>query len=297
MPAFDAPSAAAIESSRRAPLRLLVVLSALGCLTFAPFARAQPSKEQCRTSYEQAQVARVQGRLHAAQANLRTCSESACASFIRTDCSHWLDQVIADIPSLVVAVRDSQGRDLSEVRFLVDGELRASRVGWQALEVDPGEHVVRVEAEGYAPEQKTLVARLGEKERRIEFTLLTRVSGAAVATSHAGEAATPTTSGGNVPAYAFTGVAAAGLVVFSTFAILGDTLAHSRNESCGPHCTSAEVSPIVTEYRVADIGLGVGLVSAAVAAYFFIRGPSASHAASGASLQFAPAPRGVQLSF
>jgi hypothetical protein len=253
-------------------------------------AAAAPSaepREACRTSYEQGQVARKAGRLHEAQADFRTCSADACASFIRSDCVHWLDDVVRDMPSIVVAARSADGQDLTDARVFVDGELRTETLTGVALDLDPGEHRVRLEARGNAPVQTTFVARVGEKDRRVALTVgAPRVSG--------GEQVVARRS---IPlaAYVTGGVGVAGLGVFATFAILGESLARSLDGSCAPYCTDNQVAPVHTDFRVADIALAVGVLSSAVAAYFFFRdrGP----APKTAGLSVSPAPSGPLLRF
>jgi hypothetical protein len=238
------------------------------------------AKEVCRAGYEQGQVDRSRGHLRAAATEFRACSGSDCAPFMRSDCTRWIDEIAADMPSLVVVVRSPQGQDLADARVFVDGEPQSDRAAGLGFEVDPGPHVLRVEAPGAETTAVQLVVHVGDKERRVEVMLPT-------------VAATELAARPLWPAYAFSGFAAVGIGTFATFAIVGYSTQQNLGSSCSPNCKDSQVDPIRTDYRVADIGLGVGLVSAAVAAYFLVTHGGAARV--GAALR--PAPGGAAVTF
>jgi hypothetical protein len=282
----DAQSLAAIE--RRPLLRFAAsffATLAVAVLASGKRAAADPgdAKEACRAGYEQGQVDRSQGHLRAASSEFRACSGLECAPFMRSDCTRWIDEVAADMPSLVVVARGAEGQDVANARVFVDGEPQSDRAAGLGFEVDPGPHLLRVEAPGAEATTVQLVVHVGERERRVEVTL------PPIAT--ATPAARPLW-----PAYAFSGLAVVGLGTFATFAILGYSTQQGLH--CAPTCSDQQVDPIRTDYRVADIGLGVGLVSAAVvAAYFLLThgATSSSSARVGAALR--PMPGGAALTF
>jgi hypothetical protein len=283
----DARSLVATEGSPlvRCAASLLVAL-AIVVLGSEKRATADPgdAKEACRAGYEQGQVDRSRGHLRAAATEFRACSGLDCAPFMRSDCTRWIDEVAADMPSLVVVARSPEGQDLADARVFVDGEPQSDRTAGMGFEVDPGPHVLRVEARGAETTAVQVVVRVGDKERRVEVTLPPI-------------AATEPTARPLWPAYAFSGLAIVGLGTFATFAILGYSTQQDRAQHCSPSCTDAQVDPIRTDYRVADIGLGVGLVSVAVAAYFIVTRGSASSPSARVGAALRPAPGGAALTF
>ena len=270
---------------------------ASGLLSTADALAADPSgdaKEVCRVAYEQGQVDRSQGRLQSATQYLRTCSQPACASFMRSDCARWLDEIAATMPSLIVAVHDSAGQDVTNVRLLVDGQVRATHLDGLEFEVDPGPHVVRVELLGAEPVTQEILVRLGERGRRIEMTVgvaagrgwLRRCRWRQWFPPHerAGCLSSPTSS---------PGVTVAGLGWFAAFGILGNSVRQDRGNTCAPYCSDQDVAPIRTDYRLADVGLGVAVVAAATATYFFLAHATAPAASSRVGLSWPPAVAGV----
>ena len=85
--------------------------------------------------------------------------------------SQWLAEVNAQRPSVVLGVRDAEGHDLIRVKVSVDGVLVASALDGSPLRVDPGQHVFRFEAEGFVPQEQTVLARQGEANREITVVL------------------------------------------------------------------------------------------------------------------------------
>ncbi len=144
----------------------LLVLSAI-----AASANANASdKDLCADAYEAAQRHRHKGQLRASRRNLLVCARATCGSILATDCTAWLPEVEAALPTVVPAVRDQSGHDLVQVRVLVDGELIASSLGGTAIEVDPGVHTFRFESAGATIERSVLV-REGEKHRLISVVM------------------------------------------------------------------------------------------------------------------------------
>jgi hypothetical protein len=45
---------------------------------------------------------------------------------------------------------------------------------------------------------------------------------------------------------------------------------HRLRDTCAPDCADSEVSSVRTRYTLADVSLGVGIASAAMASYLFL---------------------------
>src|SRR5262249_31248274 len=160
--------------------------------------------------------------------------------------------------------------DLADVSVWIDGALSKKRLDGLPMALDPGEHVLRFEVAGGGSVEQRVVLRAGEQGRRIAV---------AMPPSEQAQASTPEparpTPAAKPPAPAQTpaprslplvtivcgSVAVAGLGSFATFAILGKTLEKKRASSCSPSCTDDELAPVRRDYLVADISLGVALVS------------------------------------
>ncbi|MGH7280149.1 MAG: hypothetical protein ACRELY_01375, partial [Polyangiaceae bacterium] len=65
-------------------------------------------------------------------------------------------------------------------------------------------------------------------------------------------------------------VAVAGIGVGVFFYVSAKSDIDDLKGSCAPFCNSSQVDPIQTEIIVSDVALGVGVVAAAAAVYFFV---------------------------
>ncbi len=82
-----------------------------------------------------------------------------------------------------------------------------------------------------------------------------------------------------VVAYVLAGVGVAALGGFAAFAITGKS-AQSAMDGCKPNCTRAQLDKMRLRYLLADISLGVGVVSLGAGGYLYF---SASREPSGSA--------------
>ena len=101
---------------------------------------------------------------------LLSCSRPECPATVLRDCSQWMNEVVALMPTVVLGARDAQGRDVLSARVSMDGVVVANGLDGKTIEVDPGTHTFRFEAGGAATEQRVLI-REGEKGRLVSVTL------------------------------------------------------------------------------------------------------------------------------
>ncbi|MEY4509467.1 MAG: hypothetical protein RLZZ450_1589 [Pseudomonadota bacterium] len=132
---------------------------------------ARADADACINAHERAQVDRLEGRYLTARDKLLVCAQRECPRLVSTDCTTWLAELDATLPTVVFAVSDDTGRDLLEARVIVNGRLIANHVDGHAQPLDPGVYKVRFEADGYAPDEQTLSVRDGEKSRLARGTL------------------------------------------------------------------------------------------------------------------------------
>ena len=279
------------------PSRSLVALS----LASAPFlcgavaAGEEPdaAQKECAGAYEVAQERRAAGDLQIALERLRACMRPSCAEFIRKDCSTWFREVESAIPTVVFAAK-REGQDLAQVRVLEDDELLLDTLDGTPVKLNPGSHRYRFETEGSEPVERELVIRVGEQNRivRIDFQPKPEPPPAAPPPTPPPAPAAPEPS--HTLPLVLGGVGVLGIGAFASFAVLGREQETDLASSCEPNCTDSQVAPVRTKYLLADISLGVGVVSLAAAAYFYFQGESEAAASTqtGWSLDVTRSPGG-----
>jgi hypothetical protein len=259
--------------------RILRFRSALAAALFlassaAPVvARAQGTGASCIKASEEGIDARERGALRAARAHFVKCAAETCPKALRVDCARWLDDVDASLPSIVVGAKDERGADLFDARVKVDGEVIEDVQAGRPLVLDPGPHVVRFER-GVAPDVEVqevkVLLRTGERHRSVSA-----VMGRTVPVPKDGPpAAYGDTRGPPLATWIFGGVGVLALGSFGTFAVLGAQEKSRLRDTCSPGCRDADVATLRTEYLIADISLGVGLVALGVATYFLLTNKS-----------------------
>jgi len=272
-------------SSRRY-FRHLLRASAVACIMHSStLASALEPGAVCVQASEKGLDARERGALRAARAHFVTCAADACPKQMRVDCARWLDEVEASLPTIVVGAKDASGGDLFDVRVKVDGEPVEDVQSGRAVVLDPGPHVVRFER-GKAPntvvrEVKVLL-RAGERNRPV---LATMEVGATPPTQPP-TPPDPPTDASRVPTatWVFGALGVVALGSFGTFAILGSNEKSRLRDVCSPSCTDSDIGTLRTNYIVADVSLGVGLVALGLATYFFLTNNDSSSPSSGQRL-------------
>jgi hypothetical protein len=211
------------------------------------------------------------------------CVQQACPEFVKADCGRWLGEVESATPTVVFVARSPGGDDLADVTVKLGDEVLAERLDGHAVPVDPGTHTFTFEASGHEPVHKTVLVNQGEKNRSIAIgfgeTALPRGALDEPASSaptinaeqshdRAGGAPNRTLS------YVFAGVAAVGFAGFVIWGAQGKNQENDLRSSCAPGCEESKVDELRTKYLIADVSLGVGVVSLGVAAYLFLSSPS-----------------------
>jgi hypothetical protein len=228
-------------------VRVTVLVAALA---FAPLVHADEAGD-CSASYQNAQREKMSGRFREARAELVACAKPTCPKFISNDCVGWLAEIEQQIPTLVLAAFDENGKDVAgELR--VDGE-RVPNDGVPHA-FDPGTHAIELRVGARRVEQ-SVTLRTGEKARRVELRL-------------APLPAAPEIVRRPVPAsaFAFGGLALAFIATSGIMWGIGTSDANAYNTRCaaGP-CTSAEHDSVMRELVIGDVALGLAVTSAAIA--------------------------------
>jgi hypothetical protein len=285
------------------PASLVVGLSALSALLGEARAAEPTTKRQCLDAYTESQPLRRAGSLHKAREALVLCSRDPCPIALQSDCIGWLNEVDVAMPTLVLTAKDAEGHDVADARVQLDGEVLASHLDGRAVEVDPGDHVLRFERAGLKPEERTIVVREGEKGRVVEVQFGAPPDSAPKAVDRRD---TPTshesTGAGSVrpipwSVFALGGV---GVVAMGVFAYFGASGLSGRGdlESCKPNCGTSSVDAVDRKFWIADIALGASVLALGAATVVFLTRPTERRVAMpGHSIRVVATPRSVGLSF
>lgn len=262
-------------------------------------------KEACIRAVEHAQVVRLDGKLREAREGFVTCARPVCPDAIRQDCTRWVTDVDASIPSVVFRAVWADGHDATGMRVLVDGKPLADTEPGRAVVLDPGEHTFRFEVAGAAPVETRNVIREGEKDRlvRVTFTPLAPTpaptsNGDSTAASPSGSPSTsvpapanlwqpipPAEQGGSsaggrrpipLAAYILGGVGLASFAGFGYLAFDGTSRLdgmRSGANSCAPNCRPSDVTSARNEILAGDILGYVGLAATGVAIWLALARP------------------------
>jgi hypothetical protein len=185
------------------------------------------------------------------------------------------------LPSIVVSAVDANGKDLTNVRVLVDGVIVSSKLDGRPIVVDPGEHSFTYETPGSPSVTETVLIRQAELARLLSVKLAP---------------ATPTTSERvrRIPLTSWVlggvGIAAAG--IGGALWVSGTSDHSSLEESCGAtrSCAESDIDGGKTKLVVGDVAMGIGLVAigAAVVLALVSKDDAATMSAMTRFRRFAP---------
>ncbi len=261
------------RSRNAAATRAGVASLLLAALLCAETARADVA--MCVQSHADGQREAKAGHLKAAAELFAACgSTDDCPDAIRAECAELYRETQTNTPTAIFAAMDANGNDLTSVKVYADGALLQDGLTGRAVPLDPGKYTFEFELpSGSVLTNETLV-REGEKNRIISV----RVPAARPATPPREHEPAPTRSALPASFWVSAGVGTAALASFGVFALLGRSKQSTLDE-CSPQCPATrrdDFDAMRRDYLVADVSLGVGAVSAGLAAWmlFSSRGPS-----------------------
>jgi hypothetical protein len=263
----------------------LALLIATSTLLSTSVARADLTA--CIASSEQSLALRHAGKLHDARKELALCSAQACPEELRVECVKRMEALNAAMPSLVIGAKDGAGNDLLAASVTVDSVKVAGALDGRPIEVDPGEHVVRVEVTGLPASERKLVIGEGEKTRHERFVLGEVIAPRRVISAEPREAELAPYWGTQrkaAVAVGVTGVVAIGVGV--TFGLLSSTewsssksaiaaqASCASGSACPAHATAvSDHNSAVTDATVSTIALGVGAAFVAAGVVTWLTSP------------------------
>lgn len=242
-----------------------------GLLSAWAHAGTLPSVQECVAASGAGQEHLKQGALFAARRDLEVCSAPSCPQLVSGDCTRWLEEVIAAMPSINIVVRVN-GVDQSQAAVKLDGAPWLDRLTGRPQDIEPGEHEVVVEAGGVQQLQKLVVVQ-GEKNRVVLFQLTGVVF--SPLTPEVSEPTTPVvTMARGFPTWpvVFSSLTVVGAAGFTAFGLAGKArLAKVVADPCASTktCNPAETAAVSREFVVADVSLVVGIASAIAAGGFW----------------------------
>jgi uncharacterized membrane protein len=192
------------------------------------------------------------------------------------------------MPTVIFVVTDEKNQDLSAVKVFSTDDLIVDGLDGRAIHIDPGKHRLRFLLPSGEVLSSDVLIREGEKNRLIQMRTAEPTEPAEPAQPAA--AATkpvPVTAPPSPPAspatvveertiplafWIVSGLAVAGLGTGTTFAILGKSEKNTLSD-CAPYCKESSrgtYDNLKRDYLIADIGFGVGVVSAGVATWLLV---------------------------
>lgn len=278
---------------------------ALGLLLVAlsPTAVTQPARADagaCMNLHASGQREMKAGRMKLASQQFMQCaSDDSCPAAVRGECMTLFETVERTTPSVIFSVVDDQGSDVTNVVRVFSGDtLLMETLDGRAVPVDPGKHQFRFELPWGQVVHTDVLIREGEKNRVVSIKVEDPNKPAArpepeVPGIGATDGPPPPVARSRTPPgfWIASGLGVAALGTGAVFTIMGRGK-HSDLADCSPNCDPArkdDYDALKRDYLIGDIALGVGVVSAGVAAViYFTGGSSSSEAADSAKARRAP---------
>ncbi|MGD0530415.1 MAG: hypothetical protein ABSE49_35095 [Polyangiaceae bacterium] len=294
---------------------IAALFAAVAAVTGAPaIAAAAPDPGGCADAKEQAASLREVKKLRDARAQLQICAAKACPAAVRADCNRRLTSTTAAIPTLVLDVKDEDGKVLQGAQLSMDGIVVSEHLDGKAVEVDSGGHTFKLELAGHVPLTVQLTMREGEKERHQAVVMLAAepappeaapppppaaVPTPAPATVESAPPAGPARSTAQTVGIAGIALGTAGLIFGGVYGVVTISAWQTQQndcssvQSCSNHAGAVSAhSSIQSDGTIATVGIVAGGILAAGGIGLYLMGAHPSESSPGpttTSLIVAPA--------
>ncbi len=250
-------------------------------------------KRECIAASTDGQTSRDAGKLVEARDRFLVCSRDACPGVVRSSCGRWLTEVEQQIPSVVIRAADAANADITDGTATVDGT--EVPLDGKPIPLDPGKHLVVIEASGGVHLEKKVLLVAGEKSRLLELRVEAPAPAPAKLPEKSDASAEPAARSGGIPTGAWV-LGGVGVVALGSFGFFGLSAKHELNElneTCSPACQPSQSDTGRREAVLADISLGVGVVALAGAVtWTLLSGSSSSDSGAKSALVVAPSTHG-----
>ena len=255
--------------------------------TAKPADRSNPELQACIDTHESAQLDVRRADFLLARWKLDRCASPRCPTLIRDDCASLKRQLLPRIPSIVPAATDPKGRELVDVAVWIDGVRVLERLDGSALQVNPGEHELKLETAAGTVVRRRIRVEEGVKSQLVRVAFGQRAEPAAPPSAQTSAPSTMRSSAPEprekteqgrassipTPAYVLAGGSALAFVSWGIFGIRGLS-GKAELEECRPDCAKDDVAAVRSQLLVADLSFAAGMLAAAGAAYFVFGPPS-----------------------
>ena len=273
--------------------RATLALGAVIALGEGAAAAADPTTGDCLAASDASLRSGNQHKLREERAQLLTCAVASCPADIRRECLHRVDEVNAQIPTIIFAAKDGAGNDLSSVKVTVDGDVLAERLEGTALSIDPGRHTFTFETPGQPKVTKEFVIFEAQKDRRetIGFGSPPPEKPAVAGPATVVPAREEGLGTQKTLALVTAGIGVVGIGIGAVFGVLAISKRNDAQAACPGDCATADGvnkwADAGSAGNASTIGFVVGGLAVAGAAVLWFTAPRAARTAS-ARLGFGP---------
>ncbi len=214
---------------------------AFGSLLTISASALADDKSDCLAAAASGQNFRDAHQLVEARDQFRVCARDVCPTVVQKDCLGWLDAVERSLPTVVVSAKDGDGNDLFDVRVLVDGVPKATKLDGHAMPMDPGSHAFHFELPNGTSFDRQVLVKEGSPNQDVSVVLGAPTKIAPVEPLPQPIQSLPplpvVTSTWNVVGYSIAGAGLAGLGLGALFGVLAIT---DRNQA---NCDASGCDP------------------------------------------------------
>lgn len=275
------------------------MVALLGAALLLPRVACADDRSACFDAAENAQRLRRESKLAQARSELLTCSRDVCPGPVRRDCTGWLAELAASQPTVVVAVRDAKGRDITDVKVTVDGKPFLTRLQGAAVPIDPGEHQFRFElGDGQSSSEKILIV-VGERDRVLRVEVKPPAKRATGAPPPPLASSSSSWKGPGPGPWIASGIGVATLAGFGILQGIAQSKHAALASGCGTthSCDPGDVSSLRTQFVASGVLLGVGGAALLTGVTWLLIAPGKPAAAPGLALDIQPQAGGAVVTF
>lgn len=124
--------------------------------------------KRCIADFDDAQRHRDDGELITARSKLEGCAAKTCPAAVVERCVRWLEEVDAEMPTVILSARTASGAVVDGVRVLEGEATVAASLDGRAVALDPGRHVLVFHHPDGGERKLDVMIRAGEKNRLLE---------------------------------------------------------------------------------------------------------------------------------